>query len=66
MTNNCMETKTFDVAFWASALDYNGKVGQYCGTVTEEASLAPDEGSVVLLRPSLEGKQHKASHINKG
>lgn len=66
MTNNCMKTKTFKAVFLASAVDYNGKLREHCGFATEEVSLAPDEGSVVLLRPSLEGKQHNASHINKG
>ncbi|XP_075882355.1 protein-glutamine gamma-glutamyltransferase 2-like [Nelusetta ayraudi] len=51
ITNNCMETKACKVVFMASAVGYNGKLGEYCGFTMEEAvELAPNEVKHIPLK----------------
>lgn len=50
ITNNCMETKAFKVMFMASAVGYNGKLGDHCGFSMDEVELAPDEVRRMALK----------------
>lgn len=49
ITNNYMKTKACKVVFMASAVGYNGRLGEYCGFSMVEVELAPDEGTVLLI-----------------
>lgn len=49
ITNNYMKTKACKVVFMASAVGYNGKLGDYCGFSMVEVELAPDEGTLSFI-----------------
>lgn len=57
ITNNYMKTKSCKVVFMASAVGYNGKLGEYCGFSMVEVELAPDEGNTVAHHSSLSGSK---------
>lgn len=45
LTNNCMETKTCNVLFFAVAVGYNGKLGDSCGFTSDKMEVPPGEGT---------------------
>lgn len=49
ITNNYMKKRSCKVVFMASAVGYNGKLGEYCGFSVVEVELAPDEGTLSFL-----------------
>lgn len=57
ITNNCMGKKACKVVFMASAVGYNGKLGEYCGFTMEEVELAPDEGTLLCITLTVPGSK---------
>lgn len=48
LTNNCMETKTCNVLFFAMAVGYNGKPGDSCGFTSDKVEVPPGEGMLTF------------------
>lgn len=46
LTNNCMETKTCNVLFFAAAVGYNGNLGGSCGFTSDKVEVPPGEGTL--------------------
>ncbi|KAK2851193.1 hypothetical protein Q5P01_007469 [Channa striata] len=50
LTNNCMETKTCNFLFFASAVSYSGKQGEGCGFASDKVEVPSGEERRLSLR----------------